>query len=90
MHEFDHCPTAADIMQLDIVHRHLSEGGTLKLIAEELTHQLTHQLLRTSAYTIEMPHLTQAPSGFILIPHEDIRLYGLPRLVEKIFQLCFK
>lgn len=90
MHEFDHCPSAADIMQIDIVHRHLSEGGTLQLIAEDLHHQLTHQLLKASAYTIEMPHLTQAPIGFILIPHEDIRLYGLPRLVEKIFQLCFK
>lgn len=62
------------------------EGEPLKLIAKDVKHVLTHQILLTDFYLLEAPERPVLPDDYIWIKEAEIVRYGVPRLIEKLVE----
>lgn len=62
------------------------EGEPLKLIAKDVKHVLTHQILLTDFYLLETDECPVLPDDYIWIKEAEIVRYGVPRLIEKLFE----
>ena len=57
-------------------------GESLKLIAKDVKHVLTHQVLLADFYLWETSERPVLPEDYIWIKEEDIDNYGIPRLID--------
>lgn len=62
------------------------QDSTTTLIAQELKHVLTHQVLRVSCLLVETTEKPKLPDDFIWIKEEDIEHFGIPRIVEILME----
>lgn len=53
-----------------------------RLVAKDVKHVLTHQVLKADFYLWEPTEKPQLPEGYIWIKEEDINDYAIPRLVD--------
>ena len=53
-----------------------------RLVAKDVKHVLTHQVLKADFYIWETDEKPLLPEGYIWIKEEDIDNYGIPRLVD--------
>jgi len=67
----------------DQLHDHLqSPIANLQLIANNVKHILTHQVLTADFYLCETLERPTLPDGYIWIREADIDDYGIPRLID--------
>ena len=60
------------------------EGLTLRCVAKDVKHVLTHQVITADFYLWETDERPTLPDDYIWIKEEDIDNYGIPRLVDKL------
>ena len=60
--------------------------GRLRLLAKDVRHILTHRILLADFYLWCPDERPQLPNGYQWVREEDIVRYGVPRLVELLFE----
>ena len=65
---------------------HLSNVDALQLLAQDVKHVLTHRILLADFYLLETDAHPQLPDDYIWIKEEEIEDYGIPRLIELLFE----
>lgn len=58
---------------------------TLRMLFSNYKHRLTHRLLLTDAYALKVTNLHPLPPGYIEVPLNDLHQYGVPKIVQLIF-----
>ena len=48
----------------------------------EIKHVLSHQVLHTAFYRIEIEKINEALNSYLVVPYEDIERYAVPRLIH--------
>ena len=61
--------------------------GRLSLLRKGVRHVLTHRILMVDFYLLECESQPSLPEGYQWVPESDIDHYGVPRLVEMLFDL---
>ena len=61
--------------------------GCLSLLRKGVRHVLTHRILMVDFYLLECESQPSLPEGYQWVPESDIDHYGVPRLVEMLFDL---
>lgn len=80
--EFDHKAALPEITdRLPWLARH-----TVRLVAEGITHVLTHRRLLVDVFLVELDKDMEI-EGYQSVPEEERGRYAVPRLVERIFEL---
>lgn len=81
MVESDHPLTTEQILQVELVHRALSQGAALRLVCQDVRHQLSHQLLHADLYVLD----GDIPiDGYVAA--ESMEGVAVPRLVEILLE----
>lgn len=62
------------------------QNGTMRLVAQDLKHILTHRRLHADCYAIALPEGTPPPDGYLAIPLDERDDYAVPALVKRIYQ----
>ena len=62
----------------------MEEGLTLRCVAKDVKHVLTHQVITADFYLWETDVRPTLPDDYIWIKEADIDNYGIPRLVDKL------
>ena len=65
--------------------RHLFDGaGKLNVSVDipEIKHVLSHQVLHTAFYRVEIEKISDALNSYLAVPYKDIERYAVPRLVH--------
>ena len=65
------------------------EVREMKLVAKDVKHVLTHQVLTADFYLWETDTKPELPEDYIWIKEEDIDNYGIPRLIDKLLKKLF-
>ena len=65
---------------------HLSNVDALQLLAQDVKHVLTHRILLADFYLLETEARPQLPDDYIWIKEEEIKDYGIPRLIELLLE----
>ena len=61
--------------------------GRLSLLRKGVRHVLTHRILMTDFYLLECDKKPALPPDYQWVAESDIDHYGVPRLVEMLFDL---
>ena len=59
---------------------------TVRLVAEDMSHVLTHRRLLADVYLVELDEAVEM-DGYRRVPEEERGKYAVPRLVERIFEV---
>ena len=78
IHEEKSSASIAEMQQM----LHLQPSDTLRLIAKDVKHVLTHRILLANFYLLEPAIRPLIPDDYIWIKEDDIEQYGVPRLIE--------
>jgi A/G-specific adenine glycosylase len=57
------------------------------LLRRNQKHVLTHRIIYADFYLWEPDERPKLPEGYFWVPESDLDQYGVPRLVEKLFEL---
>ena len=57
------------------------------LLAKDVKHMLTHRVLLADFYLLELKDTPNLPEDYIWIDEERIEDYGVPRLIEMMFEM---
>ena len=55
------------------------------LLCQNVKHVLTHRVLYADFYLLETAERPSLPADYIWVREEDLGDYGVPRLIEKLF-----
>ena len=69
---------------------HLPHPSTLRLLAKDVKHVLSHRILLADFYLLEVSLRPQLPEGYIWIHEHDIEQYGVPRLIEILLEKALR
>lgn len=78
-------PMKFDKLQQTEVFRKLLEGAGRLNVSVDLSgvkHVLSHQILYTAFYRIEIEQIPEALNSYLAVPYEDIERYAVPRLIH--------
>ena len=64
----------------------MSENTKLILLRKNVKHVLTHRILLADFYLLETEEKPAIPSDYIWVDEREIDNYGVPRLVELLFE----
>lgn len=64
----------------------LSNPQSLRLVARNVKHVLTHRVLLADFYLLETSECLKLPSDYLWIPEDSIEKYGVPRLIELLLE----
>lgn len=78
MHEDKSAASISEIEKL----LHLSQGYSLKLLAHDVKHVLTHRILLVDFYLLEVNEPLMLPDGYIWIKENEWDDYAVPKLIE--------
>lgn len=70
---------------LQFLPKHLQKG-TVRLVAQDLKHLLTHRRLHADCYAIALPDGTPPPDGYMAVPLNERDEYAVPALVMRLYQ----
>ena len=67
-----------------LFRRLFAGAGRLNVSADlqGVKHVLSHQVLYTTFYRVEIEKVTDALNSYLAVPYEDIERYAVPRLVH--------
>ena len=69
-----------------VILNEAKESPSLRLLATNVRHQLTHQTLFADLYLCETASRPSLPDEYIWIPETDLSDYALPRLVQILLE----
>lgn len=80
IHEEKESATIAEIQNM--LHLDGASLGSLRLLAKNVRHVLTHRILLADFYLLETETRPPLPNDYIWIKESDMEQYGVPRLIE--------
>lgn len=84
--EYDaHTPTEEELRRHPLL-RDVLAASPLHLLAQNITHQLTHRHLHADFYVVDAPVGTSI-EGYTAVREELRTQYAIPRLVERLFEM---
>ena len=63
------------------------KGESLKLLAKDMLHVLSHRRLLCDFYLWEVNEKPALPAGYIWVREEELDGYAKPRLIERLLEL---
>ena len=65
---------------------HLPLTSQLSNLKKDVKHVLTHRILLADFYLLECEERPPLPEGYLWVAEEELDNYGVPRLVEILFE----
>ena len=74
----------AGLQQTEAYRKLFDGAGRMNVSVDmsEVKHVLSHQVLYTTFYRVEIEKVTDALNSYLAVPYEDIERYAVPRLVH--------
>ncbi|KKB45521.1 A/G-specific adenine glycosylase [Parabacteroides goldsteinii] len=74
----------AGLQQTEAYRKLFAGAGRMNVSVDmsEVKHVLSHQVLYTTFYRVEIENVTEALDSYLVVPYEDIERYAVPRLVH--------
>lgn len=82
--EYDHTPTASEVVASLQEKGWISSEDTLTPLVEGLKHQLTHRQLHADAYLLRTAQ--SVPEGFQSVPRSELSNFAFPKLVNIVWE----
>lgn len=77
-------PSTEEMLSHPSIASLIGEQSTLRLIAQDLRHQLTHRSLHVTAFSLTQP--TRLPKGLHPMPLEQREQYAFPRIILRLLE----
>lgn len=84
--ETQHLPTVEEMLRHPNIPPLIGEHSTLRLLAQDVRHLLTHRCLHVTAFSLTQP--TRLPEGLHPMPIDKRERYAFPRIVLRLLEEC--
>ena len=74
----------AGLQETEAFRKLFTGVGRLNISSDmaEVKHVLSHQVLYTTFYRVEIEKIPEALNSYLAVPYEDIERYAVPRLIH--------